>query len=43
MLHPNSKDVGFFVSCEYEYPTPSIVAMSDVELCRFDGMLDIAK
>jgi hypothetical protein len=43
VLQPQSKFVGFFVSCEYEYETPSIVAMPEGLLCKDGGMFDMLK
>ena len=43
VLQPQSKFVGFFVSCEYEYETPSMVAMSEGLLWSDVGMLDMLK
>ncbi len=43
MLHPQLKLVGFAVSCENEYGTPSIVAMSMELDWSGAGMLDMLK
>jgi len=43
VLQPQSKLVGFFVSCEYEYETPSIVAMLEGLLCSVGGIFDMLK
>jgi len=43
VLQPQSKLVGFFVNCAYEYATPSIVATDDEELCNEGGMFDMLK
>ncbi len=43
VLQPQSKFVGFFVSCEYEYETPSMVAMPEGLLCSDVGMFDMLK
>ena len=43
VLQPQAKDVGLFVSCKYEYATPSIAVMDDGELCNDEGMFDALK
>ncbi len=43
VLQPQSKLVGLLVSCEYEYETPPIVAMSEGLLWSDGGMLDMLK